>query len=201
VILVVSATAAEVRDFVVPSGVRLVHCGIGPVEAAIVTTDALARERYDMVINAGIAGVFRGRGAVGDSCVVAHEVMAELGIETRQPLTLPSGVVLETEAFADAALVERGRAAGLKVGRGITVSSITASAATASRLSSMFGADVEAMEGFAVLRAAALAGVPAVEIRGISNFVGEHSDREWDFSGGMRATVAALDAFLSAVRV
>ncbi len=32
---------------------------------------------------------------------------------------------------------------------------------------------VEAMEGFGVLRAAALAGVPAIEIRAISNEIGE----------------------------
>jgi hypothetical protein len=38
--------------------------------------------------------------------------------------------------------------------------------------------DVEAMEGFGVLRACALAGVPAVELRVISNRYGED---EWRF--------------------
>jgi nucleoside phosphorylase len=43
------------------------------------------------------------------------------------------------------------------------------------------GSDVEAMEGFGVLRAAELAGVPAVELRAISNAVGEPDRTKWLF--------------------
>jgi hypothetical protein len=47
--------------------------------------------------------------------------------------------------------------------------------------------EVEAMEGFGVLRAAALAGVPAVELRAVSNLVA-HTDR------GLWRVEEALDA-------
>ena len=43
------------------------------------------------------------------------------------------------------------------------------------------GTDVEAMEGFGVLRAAQLAGVPAVELRAISNLVDEADRAKWRF--------------------
>ena len=43
------------------------------------------------------------------------------------------------------------------------------------------GAEVEAMEGFAVLRAAELAGVPAVEVRVISNSPAEADRGKWRF--------------------
>ena len=43
------------------------------------------------------------------------------------------------------------------------------------------GSDVEAMEGFGVLRAAELAGVPAVELRAISNAVDEPDRAKWRF--------------------
>jgi futalosine hydrolase len=201
VILVVSATAAELRAFVPPADVRVVHCGVGPVEAAAVTAALLARERFAFVVNAGIAGVFRGRGAVGDAFAVSEESMAELGIETRAPLSLPDGLKLETRVEADAGLLRRAQRAGLRAGRGVTVSSITASEATAARLFAEFAADVESMEGFAVLRAAALAGVPAIEVRGISNFVGDRSDSDWDFAAGRRAAVDALTAFFAAAQV
>jgi hypothetical protein len=60
--------------------------------------------------------------------------------------------------------------------------------------------DVEAMEGFAVLRAAQLAAVPAVEIRAISNAV-HHTDRSlWqiedalvELAKGMARLVPELD--------
>jgi futalosine hydrolase len=58
---------------------------------------------------------------------------------------------------------------------------------------------VEAMEGFGVLRAAALARVPAVEVRAISNAVGEEDRSRWDVAGALAALGAALPALLAAV--
>ena len=49
--------------------------------------------------------------------------------------------------------------------------------ATSARVGGGGVCEVEAMEGFGVLRAAALAGVPALELRAVSNAVGE-ADRE-----------------------
>ena len=44
---------------------------------------------------------------------------------------------------------------------------------TSARVGGGAACEVEAMEGFAVLRAAALAGVPALELRAVSNAVAE----------------------------
>jgi futalosine hydrolase len=63
-------------------------------------------------------------------------------------------------------------------------------------LAHRFRADVESMEGFAVLRAAQLAGVPAVEIRGVSNLVGERASNEWNFRAGAEAAVHTTEALL-----
>jgi nucleoside phosphorylase len=46
------------------------------------------------------------------------------------------------------------------------------------------------MEGFAVLRAAQRAGVPAIEIRAISNVIEETDRRLWQFDTGFAAIVA-----------
>ena len=51
---------------------------------------------------------------------------------------------------------------------------------------------VEAMEGFGVLRAAALAGVPAVEVRAISNEIGEDDRARWDIDAGLEALERVL---------
>ena len=78
---------------------------------------------------------------------------------------------------------------------------MTTTDASALRLWERYGADVESMEGFSVLRAAAVARVPALEVRGISNYVGDRARAEWDFAAGARATAAALDAILEALLV
>ena len=53
------------------------------------------------------------------------------------------------------------------------------------------------MEGFAVLRAASIAGVPAIQLRGISNIAGPPERAGWDFAAGSRALRTMLEAFLN----
>ena len=58
---------------------------------------------------------------------------------------------------------------------------------------------VEAMEGFGVLRAATLAGVPALEVRTISNEIGEPDRGRWRIDEAIEVLVAALPGLLEAV--
>ena len=57
--------------------------------------------------------------------------------------------------------------------------------------------EVEAMEGFAVLRAAELAGVPAVELRAVSNRVNERDRSRWRFDDALAALRDALPRLLA----
>jgi nucleoside phosphorylase len=58
---------------------------------------------------------------------------------------------------------------------------------------------VEAMEGFAVLRACALAGVPAVEVRAISNEIGEPDRSRWELDTALAALADALPRLRAAL--
>ena len=55
------------------------------------------------------------------------------------------------------------------------------------------------MEGFAVLRAAALAGVPAVEVRAVSNEVAEPDRARWLIDEALEALASAIPGLLSAL--
>jgi futalosine hydrolase len=201
VILVVCAMREELREFRVPANVRVIASGVGPVEAAIATTRMLASAPYTAVINAGIAGVFRSRGCVGDAFLVQSESLADFGLEGGAPLTLPGSARLVDRVHAEPRLLARCTAAGLRLAHGLTVAQVTTTDATARRFRERYEADVETMEGFAVLRAAADAGIPAVEVRGISNYVGDRARSEWDFAAGARATALALTAVVSALAI
>jgi len=61
---------------------------------------------------------------------------------------------------------------------------------TSARVGGTSGCTVEAMEGFAVLRACAAAGVPALELRVVSNRYGESS---WRFEEAFALLGATLD--------
>jgi futalosine hydrolase len=55
------------------------------------------------------------------------------------------------------------------------------------------------MEGFAVLRAAALAGVPALEVRVVSNEIGEPDRTLWRVAEALEALGGALPRLLAAL--
>ena len=196
-ILLATAVAAELGSWHAPDGVETLLIGVGPVEAARAVAAALARRPYRLVINAGVAGAFAGAAQVGDGVVVSEDSM-ELALESGAPLALPLGIELIDRACSDTALVAQLCAKGFPALRGITVARVTARDATARRLAAR-GAQVESMEGFAVLRAAQRAGVPAIQVRGISNRCGEREFSGWDFDAGVTGLRRILDGCIDVV--
>jgi futalosine hydrolase len=193
-ILLVGATTQELEWLGPRAGTEVLVCGIGPVDAAARVSRALASKHYDVVVNAGIAGAFVGVAEIGDGVAVGEEIF-ELNLEDGAGLTLPQGNLVADRVPADAHLVEAVTALGFPLVRGITVSRVTTSAASAARLRQR-GAEIESMEGFAVIRAAQLAGIPAIEVRGISNIVGNRADSELDFAAGISGLRRILNATL-----
>jgi len=198
-ILVVCALASELPGFAEPSGVRLIEGGVGPVEAAAATAEALAQDAYSLVVSAGIAGGFPGRAAIGESVAVVRERFAGLTREDGTPLALPRGYVIADESSADAPRATRLADGGLRCVRGVTVGVATTSDRTAEALRRAHDADVETMEGFAVFRAARRAGVPAIGVRGVSNRVGDPGRADWNLAAGSAAATRGLIRLLALI--
>src|SRR6266496_336632 len=133
-LLVGAATEREVDAArVVHDGVATLACGIGPIEAGVLTAAALARQKPDALLHIGLAGA---RGIEPPALVIGAESVYD---DTDSPLvvsrTWPDPLLLEA---ARRALPE---APVLPIG-------------TSARVGGSRGSPVEAMEGFAVLRAA-----------------------------------------------
>jgi futalosine hydrolase len=176
VILVVAATPEELRG---ADGAATLVCGVGPVEAAVRTAGALAARRPDAVLHVGIAGA---RSFDEPLFVVGSEAVYCDADDARW---------IELRVPADAALVEAARRA-LPEARVEPIG-------TSARVGGSSDCAVEAMEGYAVLRAAALAGVPAVEVRVLSNAVGEQDRGKWRLDDAKDALAAALPALIEEV--
>jgi len=177
-ILIVAATDREL------CGADGLVCGLGPVEAAVSTARVLALRPFDAVLHVGLAG---GREVPVGSLVVGTEaVYCDLSAEW---------TVVDRIA-PDVGLVEAVRTA-LPDASALPIH--TSAAVGGARSFSSQAALVEAMEGFGVLRAAALAGVPAVEVRAISNPIGEEDRARWDLNGALAALERAMPALVGAV--
>lgn len=171
-ILVVAATGRELAP---SEGWLTLVCGVGPVDAAAATAAAIAAHRPLAIIHVGIAGARRDSGIAPPALVVGSESRyADLGVPER----FAPGVLRPDPLLYDAAR----RALPAALGEPI---------ATSGRVGGTSGAPVEAMEGFAVLRAAQLAGIPAVEVRAVSNEVEEADRARWKFDEAFAAIVDA----------
>ncbi len=173
--------------------------GVGPARAAACAGTALALERPDLVLSAGVAGGFAGRAAVGDVVVAAAVVHADLGADS------PTGFL----SLADLGLGEvvtplpeplvalaAARTGGV-VGPVLTVSTVTGTASRAVELTGRHRPVAEAMEGAGVLAAALAHGVPFGEIRAVSNPVGRRDRATWDLPRAFAALAGAFGRLLA----
>ena len=128
-------------------GVAYRITGVGPAAAAAATARAIVDERPDLLLLAGIAGVYPASEVAGGEVVAVAEERVE---------GLP-------ERYAD---VYRPTFAVPGLRTAVSNSVARSGAAPA-------GAEVENMEGAAFFAVAAALGVPAAEVRAVSNRVGE----------------------------
>ncbi|MEV7020803.1 futalosine hydrolase [Kitasatospora sp. NPDC093558] len=199
----------EVRTLPLPGGelhragaVDVLAGGVGPAAAAAGASAALSAHhygahRYGLVVSAGIAGGFAPHAPVGATVVADAIVAADLGAETPEGFAdvseLGFGTVRHTPPPAAVALATR--ALGAVTGPVLTVSTVTGSAARAAALTARHpGAAAEAMEGFGVAEAAARFGVPAFELRTVSNPVGPRDRAAWRIGDALAALERAFAA-------
>jgi len=173
-ILVVAATERELAG---AGGATTLVCGIGPVEAAAATARALQEVRPDVLLHVGIAGA---RGIPVPQLVIGSEAVYE---------DVPAGGLVPERALPEPRLVDAARRA-LPEAQVLPIG-------TSARVGGTSSCRVEAMEGFAVLRAASLAGVAAVEVRAVSNEIDEPDRTRWRFDDALAALDAALPRLLS----
>jgi futalosine hydrolase len=169
VLLVIAATPQELAG---AAGARTLVCGIGPNAAYTATEDVVAEGGASAVLNVGIAGARRGSGVPLLATVVGTQAIDCDG--DSEPIA-PAAALL---ARARLALPE---ALALPIGM-------------SARVGGTNGVAVEAMEGHAVLSACLDEGVPALELRVISNEIEEPDRGLWRFDDALAelARVTAL---------
>lgn len=162
-----------------------VQLGVGKVEAALALTRRLSAQTPDVIVNFGVAGVFPGAGLkVGDVCLVTQESFADEGLVTEDGFEDLVALKLADRVVWDADAVWTRRVADLLDDvpqvRGTTVSTISGTDALAKAYANRVRPAVETMEGAAVARVCEAFGVPWVQLRSISNRVGDRANGGWD---------------------
>lgn len=196
-VLITAATLPEIKplvDWLEDQGamngteIKVLITGIGMFSTAYQLGRHLAADRPDLAIQAGIAGAFRKDWAIGDTVLVKQEVLGDLGAEDNGmhrdlfeiglwPYDMPPFThhhLINTLDQLPAAALQ------LPQGSGVTVNTVSGSAATISRLEQKYQPDLESMEGAAFHYCCLREDIPFLQLRTISNYVEVRDKSKWN---------------------
>ena len=179
--------------------------GVGLPLTILQLTKALARQRYDLVINAGVAGSFRSDWALGSVVHVVSQRFGDLGVDEadgrftdlfelglQAPDTLPfqRGRLLNPWA-ADAPDF-------LPKAQGLTVQRVHGTADRIAATRAKYpDVEVESMEGAGVFLTCLEYQQPFLEIRALSNYVEVRNRAGWQLGPAIQALNSTLEALLN----
>jgi futalosine hydrolase len=182
------------------SSVAIVRTGVGLVNAAHAVTLFLANTGARAIIVCGVGGAYPASGlAIGDVVCASSECYGDLGA------TSPSGF-LDMKALgfpvveAPTALFDEIPMQVFPVDRRVpfvTVSCCTGTDGAAKDIAQRTAGAVESMEGAAIAHVAYLHGVPAGEVRGISNIVTNRDTTAWKLNEAARAAQEAVLSWIA----
>lgn len=153
------------------------------------------RKRYDLAINAGVAGSFRKGLAPGEVVNVVSDRFSDMGVEdgdkflTAAEMGLTGDTVFRAGGFKR--LKKEMRA--IPGVHGITVNTVHGNKESIRRAVRKFNPDTESMEGAAFFYACRQEGIPCVQVRAISNYVELRNRGRWK----MELAVKNLNRFLA----
>jgi futalosine hydrolase len=191
-ILICAATEAElepVRHFVkqqkIGNKVQLLVTGVGVVAATYALTKFVCSQRPTLILQGGVAGCFDENMALGTTVVVQNESIADLGVFQDKKFTSLFELGLADE---DTFPWKNGKLynvhahtlqTGLPMADSITVNEITTNNERILHYKNKLGAVIESMEGAALHYVALMESVPFLQIRSISNYIGERDKSKW----------------------
>jgi futalosine hydrolase len=162
-----------------PKSVILIT-GVGMVATAFALGQHMATHHYDLAINLGIAGSFDRNIPLGEVVEVVQDTFTELGAEDdTRFLTLDSLGFGKTTFETQARLADYYTAQQLWQVTAATVNTVHGADESIARLHKRSAPQLESMEGAAFFYACEQAGVPALQIRAVSNYVEKRNRDAW----------------------
>lgn len=205
-ILLAAATPFEIKttlDGLSTEKVSHVITGIGLLAAAWSLQTAIRRVNPDLVIQAGIGGCFDGSLPLGSTVLIGEESVADMGVEEHgQFKTLFDMKLLEVNEspYTYSRLVNphigRLLLPGFSVCTGVSVNEVTTRPERISYLIQHYRPVVESMEGAALHYVCLQEGIPFLQIRSLSNYIGERDKRLWQMGTAIGNLNTALGQYL-----
>lgn len=209
-LLVVSATKLEIAPslaYLKRAATPVVISGVGAAPSVYAIARAIQQYQPQMVIQAGIAGCFDRNISLGALLVVAKDQFGDLGVQEQgqwhsifeMGFANPSKKPFK-DGFLENPYKNKIRMVGLPAVQGVTVNEVSTNKSRI-RLLTEKGFVTESMEGAALHYVALMEKVPFLQIRSISNYVGERHKGKWQIQKAIESLNTELQQLVSNILI
>lgn len=185
-ILVVSATAMEIAPFLAQNAtIDYLITGVGTPACMYRLLKKMQQKKYDLIIQAGIAGSFDPTLSLGKTVLVQKDIFADAGARENQQLYsfFDMGLADKNEwPYRDGWLINENmhiKESGLTNVNAITVNMVTDDKMVCRELLLKYKPAIESMEGAALHYVCLQENINFLQLRSISNKVGERDKNKW----------------------
>lgn len=191
-IIITSATRFEVqalKELVAKNGeqnIQFHESGVGILQSTFSIQRMMLEEEPNLVIQVGIAGTFDAAPVLGDVVIVKEEFLGSCGVEEDGDwqdifdlnLCKPNNFPFQKSGLKTPFL-DKLNLLHLPEVRGITIDEISTKSNRIEKLKTKYQSCIETMEGAALHYCGLQYQIPFLQIRGISNYVGERDKQHW----------------------
>jgi futalosine hydrolase len=194
-VLLVAATNFEIqptinylaeRDCIIGNNhFEVLITGIGSMSTTYWLTKSIAKHQPGLMIQAGIGGSYTADYPPGSMVLIKEEVTGDLGVEENNEfkdifdMGLPQIADPYTGKFLENKHTQLLQQYNLPLVRSVTINEITTRPARIEQLQQKYQPVVESMEGAAFHYVALVEKIPFIQLRTISNMVGERDKSKW----------------------
>ncbi len=186
-ILIVAATHQEIQPFIkLNNYTEKLICGVGIPNTIYLLTKKLSAEKYDAVIQAGIAGSFSKKVKNGDVVAVETDTFGDIGVQENKKFKTLFQLGFEDEnkfPFTEGWLINTSGLllnSPLRKVSAVTINKINDQKKQTKYLKHIFDPNIESMEGAAFHFVCMQQNINYIQIRSISNKVGERDKKKWE---------------------
>lgn len=179
--------------------------GIGTAATVYHLTDYLHHNKPSLLIQAGIAGTFDEKIALGSVVAISADRFADLGVqENNQWLDVFDMKLTQSDEspYNNGWLVNPHQrildSTNLPQVKSITINEITTSSTRTQQLRDKYAPVIESMEGAAFHYVCLQKKIPFIQLRTISNYIGERNKDKWQMKQAIQNLSAPLVQILQA---
>ena len=203
--LLIAATKEEIKPFFQTGNgkIDLLITGVGVPATIYALQKKITEKKYALVLQAGIAGAFGNELALGEVVLVKEDCFADIGMEQKNNFTS----IFETKLadknhfpYNDGWLINNRLVIDkipVKAVRAVTINKVSDSKKQKAMLLKKFSAQIETMEGAALHYVCLQEKIPFLQIRSISNYVGERDKSKWEMKVAISNLNKELKIFLN----